>query len=98
MQLEEEARRDPALALDLGALLAARLAAAVALRRVLGLPSPDTTVYRLVNRCPRSCLQNRSLVDSGLLHPSSQQSMHPCVNSLHLHGCRAQAMSTMASG
>ena len=34
---------------DLQELLAARVAQAVALRRTLGLPSPDTTVFRLVN-------------------------------------------------
>ncbi|KAK9830892.1 hypothetical protein WJX81_002094 [Elliptochloris bilobata] len=49
MQLEEEARRERGLVLDLAALLAARMAAAVALRRALGLPSADTTVYRLIN-------------------------------------------------
>ena len=51
LQLEEEARREPGLVLDLPALLAARVEAAVALRRTLGLPSADTTVYRLINRC-----------------------------------------------
>lgn len=49
--MEEEARREPGLVLDLAALLAARVEAAVALRRTLGLPSAHTTVYRLINRC-----------------------------------------------
>ena len=52
LQLEDEARRAPALALNLPALLAARVAAAAALRAALGLPSAATTVYRLINRCP----------------------------------------------
>ncbi len=50
LQLEDEARRAPALALNLPALLAARVAAAAALRAALGLPSAGTTVYRLINR------------------------------------------------
>ena len=50
LQLEDEARRAPALALNLPALLAARVAAAAALRASLGLPSAGTTVYRLINR------------------------------------------------
>ena len=55
LQLEEEARREPGLVLDLPALLAARVEAALALRRTLGLPSAHTTVYRLINRCVSSC-------------------------------------------
>ena len=57
MQLEDEARREPGLVLDMAALLAARVEAAAALRRTLGLPSACTTVYRLINRCvfPQHC-------------------------------------------
>lgn len=57
LQLEVEARREPGLVLNLPALLIARVEAAVALRRALGLPSAHTTVYRLINRrvCLRRC-------------------------------------------
>nr|CAB3445778.1 unnamed protein product [Digitaria exilis] len=49
MQLEEEARRDPACALNMERLLEARISSAVDLRRRLGLPSADTNAYRLIN-------------------------------------------------
>ncbi|KAG2451961.1 hypothetical protein HYH02_003734 [Chlamydomonas schloesseri] len=52
LQAEEDADpRGPLAAarLDVGALLRLRLAQAAALRRSMGLPGPDTNVYRLVN-------------------------------------------------
>ncbi|KAF8691209.1 hypothetical protein HU200_040329 [Digitaria exilis] len=49
MQLEEEARRDPACALNMERLLEARISSAVDLRRRLDLPSADTNAYRLIN-------------------------------------------------
>lgn len=49
MQLEEEALRDPACALNMERLLELRINAATELRRHLGLPSTNTNAYRLVN-------------------------------------------------
>nr|BAJ94331.1 predicted protein [Hordeum vulgare subsp. vulgare] len=49
MQLEEEAKRDPASALNMERLLEERLCSAVDLRRSLGFPSTNTNAYRLVN-------------------------------------------------
>ncbi|KAH7679056.1 23S rRNA (cytosine(1962)-C(5))-methyltransferase protein [Dioscorea alata] len=49
MQLEEEATRDLNCALDMEKLLETRFDAAIELRRSLGLPSVDTTAYRLIN-------------------------------------------------
>ncbi|CAO2816612.1 unnamed protein product [Amaranthus hypochondriacus] len=49
MQLEEEAVRDPACALNMERLLESRINAAADLRRLLGLPSSNTNAYRLVN-------------------------------------------------
>jgi hypothetical protein len=50
LQLDREVRARPGLALDVPALLAARLAAAAALRAALGVPRAGVTdAYRLVN-------------------------------------------------
>ncbi|XP_077221431.1 S-adenosyl-L-methionine-dependent methyltransferases superfamily protein isoform X2 [Tasmannia lanceolata] len=49
MQLEEEAARDPSCALNMDKLLETRIDAAIELRRNLGLPSSETSAYRLVN-------------------------------------------------
>ncbi|KAJ8445769.1 hypothetical protein Cgig2_026096 [Carnegiea gigantea] len=49
MQLEEEATRDPASALNVERLIEQRIDAATELRRHLGLPSTHTNAYRLVN-------------------------------------------------
>ncbi|KAG6509729.1 hypothetical protein ZIOFF_027734 [Zingiber officinale] len=49
MQLEEEVTKDPSYALNMEKLLEARLYDAINLRRSMGLPSPDTNAYRLVN-------------------------------------------------
>ncbi|KAL2897311.1 Ribosomal RNA large subunit methyltransferase I [Bienertia sinuspersici] len=49
MQLEEEATRDPACALNMERLLDYRINAATDLRRQMGLPSLSTNAYRLVN-------------------------------------------------
>ncbi|XP_057524182.1 uncharacterized protein LOC130803954 [Amaranthus tricolor] len=49
MQLEEEAVRDPACALNMERLLESRINAAADLRRILGLPCSNTNAYRLVN-------------------------------------------------
>ncbi|KAI5674530.1 hypothetical protein M9H77_14894 [Catharanthus roseus] len=49
MQLQEEASRDPSCALNIEKLLETRIDAAIKLRKSLGLPSPNTNAYRLVN-------------------------------------------------
>lgn len=49
MQLEEEATRDPASALNVERIIEQRIDAATELRRHLGLPSTHTNAYRLVN-------------------------------------------------
>ncbi|VAI44735.1 unnamed protein product [Triticum turgidum subsp. durum] len=49
MQLEEEAKRDPASALNMERLLEERLCSAVDLRGSLGFPSTNTNAYRLIN-------------------------------------------------
>uniref|UniRef100_A0A7C8YUN4 PUA domain-containing protein n=2 Tax=Opuntia streptacantha TaxID=393608 RepID=A0A7C8YUN4_OPUST len=49
LQLEEEATRDPASALNVERLLEQRIDTATELRRHLGLPSTNTNAYRLVN-------------------------------------------------
>ncbi|XP_042375553.1 ribosomal RNA large subunit methyltransferase I-like isoform X1 [Zingiber officinale] len=49
MQLEEEVTKEPSYALNMEKLLEARLYDAIDLRRRMGLPSPDTNAYRLVN-------------------------------------------------
>ena len=59
MQLEADARRSRASVLDVESLLRERLAAAVALRRALGLPSLDTDTYRMCNRCPSASTDGR---------------------------------------
>ena len=50
MQSVADAAAHPEQLLDVPALLKARIADAVALRKALMLPSGDTTVYRLINR------------------------------------------------
>lgn len=50
MELADEVERDPSCALQLEELIASRVAAAVKLRSRLGLPSAETSVYRLINR------------------------------------------------
>ena len=50
LQLLARATAEPHLACDVQALLRSRITQAVALRAALGLPSPKTSVYRLVNR------------------------------------------------
>ena len=50
LQLLAHATAEPHLACNVQALLLSRNAQAVALRAALGLPSPQTNVYRLVNR------------------------------------------------
>lgn len=49
MQTEDEARREPECVLNMETLLLSRIEAAVKLRKLLGLPSKDTNVFRLVN-------------------------------------------------
>lgn len=49
MQTEDEARREHEFVLDMEALLLSRIEAAVKLRKLLGLPSNHTNVFRLVN-------------------------------------------------
>lgn len=49
MQLEDEASRDPSCALNIERLLETRIHSAIKLRNNLGLPSPRTNAYRLVN-------------------------------------------------
>ncbi|XP_058072249.1 uncharacterized protein LOC131221122 isoform X2 [Magnolia sinica] len=49
MQLEEEATRDSSCVLNMEKLLETRIDAAIELRKSVGLPSPATNAYRLVN-------------------------------------------------
>ncbi|BFI42236.1 23S rRNA (cytosine1962-C5)-methyltransferase [Marchantia polymorpha subsp. ruderalis] len=49
MQMEADAERDPSCFLDMEKLIFSRVAAAVELRKLLGLPSCDTNVFRLIN-------------------------------------------------
>ncbi|KAF8059638.1 hypothetical protein N665_1227s0014 [Sinapis alba] len=49
MQLQHESTRDPSCALNIEKLLQTRITQAVQLRNNLGLPSPNTNAYRLVN-------------------------------------------------
>lgn len=49
MQQEEEVARDPKCALNMEKLIETRLGTATELRKSLGLPSPRTNAYRLVN-------------------------------------------------
>lgn len=49
MQMEEETIRDPSCVLDMERLIYTRISAAVELRKLLGLPSSDTNVFRLLN-------------------------------------------------
>ncbi|XP_038682231.1 ribosomal RNA large subunit methyltransferase I isoform X4 [Tripterygium wilfordii] len=49
MQLEEEASRDPSCALNMETLIETRILEARELRKSLGLPSANTSAYRLVN-------------------------------------------------
>nr|GMC69682.1 ribosomal RNA large subunit methyltransferase I isoform X2 [Ipomoea batatas]GMD51209.1 ribosomal RNA large subunit methyltransferase I isoform X2 [Ipomoea batatas] len=49
MQLEDEASRDPSCVLNVEKLLETRIFAAAQLRNTLGLPSPKTNAYRLIN-------------------------------------------------
>lgn len=49
MQTEDEARREPECVLNMEMLLQSRVSAAVTLRKLLGLPSNHTNVFRLVN-------------------------------------------------
>ncbi|GAQ87325.1 hypothetical protein KFL_003450110 [Klebsormidium nitens] len=49
MQTDLDVDREPGCLLDLPALIRARVQQAVALRRTLGLPSAQTSVYRLIN-------------------------------------------------
>ncbi|KAL8159882.1 hypothetical protein V2J09_001419 [Rumex salicifolius] len=49
MQIEEEALRDQSFVLNMERLLESRISEATELRKHLGLPSPRTNAYRLVN-------------------------------------------------
>ncbi|CAN8248220.1 unnamed protein product [Cochlearia groenlandica] len=49
MQLQHESTRDPSCALNVEKLLETRITEAVQLRQSLGLPSPHTNAYRLIN-------------------------------------------------